>query len=67
MQKTELVPQLQFIDVVSIRCELAATSSSSFQREGLSRVFAFLRAFSDFVHLDVESRLSADFLRALDA
>ena len=39
MQRTVLVPQLQFIDVGSIRCEHAGTSSSSFQRERLSWLF----------------------------
>ena len=58
-QKTVLVSQPQFIDVGSIRCELAATSSSSFQREGLSRVFVLF-----LEHFRTPSIWSADFFGA---
>ena len=46
VQKTVLVPQLQFIDVGSIRCDHAAPSSNSFPYAVLSGFFAlFLMAF----------------------
>ena len=41
VQKTVLVPQLQFNDVGSIRCDHAAPSSNSFQCPVLSCVFRF--------------------------
>ena len=63
VQKTVLVRQLQFIDVGSIRCDHAAPSSNSFPYTVLSWFFALFKFFfSDSVHLDVESRLSADIL-----
>ena len=50
VQKTVVMPQMQFIDKGSSRCEHA----SKFQQVST-------RHFSDSVHLDVGSRFSADF------
>ena len=62
VQKTLLVPQLQFIDVgLIMQPQVPAVS----QRKRLRCSFCpFEGYFSDSVHLDVESRLSADFLES---
>ena len=60
--ETVLVPPVQFIDKGSSRCELAAKVPAFFLAGTSELVFCpFQGRFSDSVHLDVESWLSADF------